>query len=168
MELFGVLFGVGDVYYCASSFSFLLLPPPPLFKIKTRTWFDENQFDAMGVHKSPWAPSVFLEANKFWFYSIVLSLLLGIIQLWKLEFNSSLIFKKRKGVSEEQVEREVKEWKIKRVRIVRRLVIDGCDIFIPGFATGWMVVSRASVGMGSVVSTLLASMDIWERVQAGP
>ncbi|TVY39230.1 hypothetical protein LSUB1_G004025 [Lachnellula subtilissima] len=44
----------------------------------------EKKLDAMGVHESDWAAPLFLEANKFWFYGICLSLLLGVVQLWGL------------------------------------------------------------------------------------
>jgi hypothetical protein len=122
----------------------------------------------MGIQKSPWAASLFLEANKFWFYSLVLSILLGIIQLCNLGINPPLSEEKNKDISEEQADLELKGWKVNRSKIMRRLVIDGCDVFIPGFVTGWIVVSSAGVGLASVVSTVLASMDIWERVQGSP
>lgn len=119
------------------------------------------------MHKTAWAAEVFLEANKFWFYSIVLSGLLGVVQLWNLKIMPRVSEEKKNG-NVEKAEQEMKEGKIKRSKITRRLVIDACDIFIPGFVTGWITVSSANVGMASVVSTVLASMDIWERVQISP
>lgn len=115
----------------------------------------------MGVHKSPWAADLFLEANKFWFHSIRISWGLGVVQLLQLDSAPKVSEKKD---DEGKAERERKECTTKRGKIVK-LIIDMCDIFIPGAATGWIVVSSASVGMASVVSSVLAGMDIWERVQ---
>ena len=60
---------------------------------------------------------------------------------------------------------EITEQKEKRSKIIKRIVIDGCDLFLPGSTTGWMAVSTANVGMLTVVSTVLAATDIWTRVQ---
>lgn len=123
---------------------------------------DKEKLDAMGVHESDWAAPLFVEANKFWFYGICLSLLLGVVQLWKLGASPG----KQVGEKEdaEKIKRERKEWGANRETLVKKFVIDGCDLLIPGVTTGWMVVSSANVGMAMVVSTVLASMDIWERV----
>lgn len=112
----------------------------------------------MGVIKSPWAAVVFNEANKFWFYSIILSGILGVVQLWEL---GNMPVKSRK----ESVTKLQKDWRQRRGKITKRFVIDGCDLFIPGSATGWIAVSSAHVGMASAVSSVLAGMDIWDRVQ---
>ena len=121
----------------------------------------------MGVHRSSWAEGLFVEANKFWFYSICLSLMLGIVQLWQL----SDVLAAAVGVGKDDAEkakRERKEWEAKRGMFRKKLVIDGCDLLIPGAATGWIAVHSANVGMASVVSTVLASVDIWDRVQKAP
>jgi hypothetical protein len=61
--------------------------------------------------------------------------------------------------------KEIIERKEKRANIMKKIIIDSCDLFIPGSTTTWMVVSSASVGVLSVVSTVLAATDIWTRVQ---
>ena len=116
----------------------------------------------MGVHESDWATPLFLEANKFWFYGICLSLLLGVVQLWGLGASPAKQSEEKEDA--EKVKRERKEWEATRGTIVRKLVIDGCDLLTPGVTTGWIVFSSANVGMAMVVSTLLASIEIWERV----
>ncbi|TVY89144.1 hypothetical protein LAWI1_G004421 [Lachnellula willkommii] len=135
-----------------------------LFTLKCVREFeaDEEKLDAMGVHESDWAAPLFVEANKFWFYGICLSLLLGVVQLWKLGASPAMQGGEKEDA--EKVKREMKEWGASRETFVKKLVIDGCDLLIPGVTTGWMVVSSANVGMAMVVSTVLASRDIWERV----
>lgn len=47
---------------------------------------------------------------------------------------------------------------------MRKIVIDGCDLFIPGVAVGWVALRPDILGAVMVTSTLFASVDIWERV----
>ncbi|TVY24887.1 hypothetical protein LHYA1_G005847, partial [Lachnellula hyalina] len=112
------------------------------------TLADEEKLDAMGVHESDWATPLFLEANKFWFYGICLSLLLGVVQLWGLGASPAKQSEEKEDA--EKVKRERKEWEATRGTIVRKLVIDGCDLLTPGVTTGWIVVSSANVGMAMV------------------
>lgn len=44
----------------------------------------------MGVYNTTWAPKVFHEAMKFWFYSLVFSIVLGLVQLYNLSFITEL------------------------------------------------------------------------------
>ncbi|KAH6673301.1 peroxin 11B [Halenospora varia] len=125
--------------------------------------------DAMGVYNVTWAKNIFLEANKFWFYSLSLGILLSLGQLWILYTQPQMPQRvsqeeKRKG---EKKTREVEQdkWELNRNKAVRKLALDGFDLFIPGYTTGWLVVSSANVGCCSVMSTILGSVDIWERVQ---
>jgi len=48
--------------------------------------------------------------------------------------------------------------------VVRRLLTDGFDLFIPGHITSWIHTTPAFVGFASMVSTLLASKEIWDRL----
>ncbi|KAI1155533.1 hypothetical protein F4825DRAFT_407236 [Nemania diffusa] len=45
----------------------------------------------------------------------------------------------------------------------RRVLIDTLDITIPGSIVGWVPVSTGTVGLAMFVTTVLTSMDIWER-----
>jgi hypothetical protein len=130
------------------------------------TWI---KLDVMGIYKSSWAEDLCVEANKFWFYSLCLSLFLGIVQLWELsDVLPATTSEGKEKEDAEKVKRERKKCEAKRGIFMKKLVIDGCDLFIPGIATGWIVVSTANVGMASVVSTVLALVDIWERIQNTP
>lgn len=135
----------------------------------------------MGVYQTIWAAPVFREAMKFWFYSLSLSVVLSIVRIWRLYVEPTGLRSKAKvkGMGkvegkldgdgekndEEEAEKEIVEWRQKRQGIMRKLVIDACDIVIPGSVTGWMKISSANVGMCSVVSTVLAGTEVWVRIQ---
>jgi hypothetical protein len=126
----------------------------------------------MGIWTTTWAADVFVEAMKFWFYSLSLGVIVGVLQLYQLYMEPVVISEKKTEIGEKSKENEkmiqmmeITERKEKRTKIIKKIVVDGCDLFIPGSTTGWMVVSTANVGMLSVVSTVLAATDIWTRVQ---
>ena len=137
------------------------------------------QMDALGIWKTAWAPRNMLEANKFWFFSILCSIFTGIFGLWQVyRINSDVSVKEvkeakekdpsEKSGSEESTESTPKK-QYPQIRgyepVIRRLAIDFCDLTIPGFATGWAKTTPVIVGIGSATSAVLASIDIWDRVQ---
>jgi hypothetical protein len=126
----------------------------------------------MGIWTTTWAAGVFVEAMKFWFYSLSLGIVVGVLQLYQLYTEPVVVSEKQTEVGEKTAQNEkviqtmeITEREGKRSKIIKKIVVDGCDLFIPGSTTGWMVVSTANVGMLSVVSTVLAATDIWTRVQ---
>lgn len=52
-----------------------------------------------------------------------------------------------------------------RQRVKRGIVSDCFDLFIPGSVVGWISASSATVGYVTVISTVLSSKDIWDRLQ---
>lgn len=128
--------------------------------------------DAMGIWSTEWAPKLFVEAMKFWFYSISFSIILSLVLLFSNLSKSTHFSKKVKGRprrseknSNADIEGQAKQKSGLQRSLVKKLVIDCCDLFIPGFTTGWLVVSSGTVGILGIISTVLASSDIWERVQ---
>jgi hypothetical protein len=122
----------------------------------------------MGVYETTWAAPLFLEAMKFWFYSLCASLLLGVIEWFSVPEQLKVGKEKSEkdgGDKKMKVKIEERE-RGRRGRIVRKLVTDACDLFIPGSITGWLALESANVGWCSVVSTVLAGVDVWVRVQA--
>lgn len=105
-----------------------------------------GQLDAMGVYSTSWSDWVLLEAHKFWFCALSLSLLGS---LWML-----LVADKKASASKSS------PW-------LKRIIIDGCDLLIPGSMVGWIAVSPLVVAMSMVASTLLAAQDIWAQAQVG-
>nr|POE76143.1 hypothetical protein CFP56_59623 [Quercus suber] len=53
-----------------------------------------------------------------------------------------------------------------RSKLYTQIVIDGCDLFLPGSAVGWIPADLVTVGVAGTISTVLAGRDIWHRVQS--
>lgn len=107
--------------------------------------------DAMEVYSTPWGPRVLLEANKFWFYSLLFSLAGSLLLAFYIPSTS------RGSKAKSTVKSGV---------LVKKIVTDACDLLIPGSITGWARTSPAIVGVATVVSTVLGSEEIWVRVQS--
>ena len=126
----------------------------------------------MGIWTTSWAAVLFVEGMKFWFYSLSLGIIAGVLELYQLYMEPVAVSGKKTEIEEKNKENEkviqlmeITERKEKRSKIIKKILIDGCDLFIPGSTTGWMVVSTANVGLLSVFSTVLAATGIWIRVQ---
>lgn len=118
----------------------------------------------MSIWIVPWYTPVLLEANKFWFYALCISIFTTV---WELLFGSTVQNEPEKDNSDidrkgEMVERPSSKPSSVPTPLVKLLVIDGCDLFLPGSMLGWISVRNLGVGMAMVVSTVMASLDIWE------
>ncbi|EAW06519.1 PEX11 domain protein [Aspergillus clavatus NRRL 1] len=117
---------------------------------------------AMNVWRVSWGDSLLVEAYKFWFYGLALSILgacWGLLFPGKVKQSAKGAWGKGKG-------KKVSSSAGSSV-LVRRVVVDGCDLLIPGASLGWMAVSDLVVGMAMVVSTLVAGRDVWMKAQLG-
>ncbi|KAI1757952.1 NADH-ubiquinone oxidoreductase [Xylaria castorea] len=56
-----------------------------------------------------------------------------------------------------------REVRAKISNLGRRVVSDALDITLPGSMVGWVPVSTGTVGLAMFVTTVLTSMDIWDR-----
>ena len=125
----------------------------------------------MGVYNTTWAAGLFVEAMKFWFYSLTLGMLLALVELWDLRGQVPVVLKEDKGEAEKAGDKvaqdqytRARQRSLKRWNVVKKIVIDGCDLSIPGSITGWLTVSSSSVGILCIVSTVLAGYGIWDRI----
>lgn len=133
----------------------------------------------MGVCNTPWSSTCALEGNKFWFYSLSISIFGGLWDLYHLLANNDTTPKPNsqenthdldlatKPVDSTQIiaEQPGKNKKGKfKTEILLKIIENAADIFQPGAGTGWIVSDRGIVGVMTVVSTLLSSRDIWKRV----
>lgn len=129
----------------------------------------------MGVYPTAWAGPVFVEAMRFWFYSLVCSILLLAIELWTLsttptkstdtnsEKENEVDGQKDTKTNGEQKTR-LESGRTKRV-LIKKLVADIADLFIPGTITGWLSTSTAGVGWAGLLSTVLSGAEVWQKVQ---
>ncbi|KAF7955553.1 hypothetical protein EAE96_004479 [Botrytis aclada] len=135
--------------------------------------------DIMGVCNTPWSSTCTLEGNKFWFYSLCISIFGGLWDLYHLIINNDVIPKPNsqdnphdldlstkpvddKHTIEEQPGKNKK--RKSKTPIILKIIENAADLFQPGAGTGWIVSDRGIVGVMTVISTLLSSRDIWRRV----
>jgi hypothetical protein len=108
---------------------------------------------AMEIHPpststpTSWAPTLLLEANKFWLYALLFSLASSLLTLLSPS-------KPQRSTSISPTH-----------PLAKKILTDACDLLIPGSITGWAPTSPAIVGAAMVVSTALGSEEIWRRVQ---
>lgn len=133
------------------------------------------------------------EANKCWFYALVLSIFLGLREIMYMALfqRATDVTEQAKGTTDgsnseatkpeatksEATESESTKSEAEPTRspaksarevdnhIYTQLIIDSCDLFIPGAAVGWLPMGLVFVGTASTVSSLLAGRQIWDRVQ---
>jgi hypothetical protein len=117
----------------------------------------------MGVYPTPLAEVLMLEANKFWFYSLICSIILHLhtLQTYHIAKSTKTVVFSVNGQTQplkaSQAERD------DSVRITRTgLISDSADLLIPGHVTGWIKTSMGVVGIASVVSTVLSGKEIWD------
>lgn len=117
----------------------------------------------MNVWPVPWNTPVLTEANKFWFYAISLSILGAV---WELLFSPVPETKQQNGSAKKSGSEKAKPpKKTPSSTLLKGVVIDACDLLLPGFFLGWIPVDDLQVGSAMIVSTLLASQDIWAKAQ---
>ncbi|KAK0128998.1 hypothetical protein ONS95_000939 [Cadophora gregata] len=127
--------------------------------------------DAMGVYQTYWAAGLFVEAMKFWFFSLTLGIFLALMELWDMSGQGPVVREGDDGenrkdgtiVAQDQDSR-ARERSLKRWNVVKKIVIDVCDLSIPGSITGWLTVSPGNAGMLCIVSTALTGLEIWDRI----
>ncbi|KAF7166629.1 hypothetical protein CNMCM6106_002372 [Aspergillus hiratsukae] len=109
---------------------------------------------AMNVYPVYWNKPILVEAYKFWFYALALSI---VGALWGLLFGSasgSNSASVGKAPQDEKKDGASKERKVSTSPLVKRIVVDGCDLLIPGVFLGWIQVSEVVVGMAMVMSKI--------------
>ncbi|KAL2817655.1 peroxisomal biogenesis factor 11 [Aspergillus granulosus] len=109
----------------------------------------------MNVYHVSWYRPLLTEANKFWFYAIILSIIRA---TWDLLFAPAppTPAKNEKGTAPVALATGPS-----KSTLVKRIVINVCDLTLPGSFVGWLPVTGLQIGIAMVVSTLLAGHGIW-------
>jgi len=126
------------------------------------------QLDAIGIWETEWADKCMVEANRFWIYSLVFSIIWGSMQLRygpSTKLGGNVSFREMSTEDKYELLAVQMEAAGEREILKRRLVTDCFDLFIPGHAVGWIRTSSGFVGFASVVSTTLSAKDVWDRVR---
>lgn len=141
----------------------------------------------MQITKTSWAPTLQLEALKFWFYSLAVSVVLGVYELLVLSFASVLPnatdkphenekaaqakITVKSGGKESTVVVQPKTTSVaqdlratRRQALVKQIVADSCDLLIPGAVVGWVPLGPVPVGVAGSISAVLGGSDVWARV----
>ncbi|KAL3444674.1 peroxisomal biogenesis factor 11 [Aspergillus insuetus] len=117
----------------------------------------------MNVYHVSWYRPLLTEANKFWFYALILSIARA---TWELLFTSSA-----SSPSPSKSEKDKGKGKAPvtagrtKSALVKKIVIDTCDLTLPGSFIGWVPVTGLQIGVAMVVSTLLAGHGVWVAQQ---
>ncbi|KAE8409917.1 peroxisomal biogenesis factor 11 [Aspergillus pseudonomiae] len=127
---------------------------------------------ALGVHPVAWNTPVLVEAFKFWFYSLALSVFGAVCGLL---FTSSSPASNKTSNNEKTKENKNAEKtapntddsqaKAQRTALMKRIVADGCDLLIPGVFVGWMQISDLMISVTMVISTVVSGGDAWVKAQ---
>lgn len=120
----------------------------------------------MGLTSYSWSGTLQVEALKVWFYSLAVSILLGLYELSTLPSASSSEIKTTPK-SAPQPSPSLDELQSKRRAIYKQLVVDTSDLIVPGHVAGWFPVDAVTVGVAGSISGLLGAHSAWERVN-GP
>lgn len=139
-----------------------------------------TQTNALRMTSFSWGPLVQDEANKCWFYALLASIALSLYHLLSFPASASRVTTDKRQDSSRVAVTDGKEARVQekqppskqppqtatRSILYNQLVIDGCDLLIPGSAVGWIPADWVTVGLATAVSTVLGGRQIWERVQA--
>ncbi|EXJ58518.1 hypothetical protein A1O7_05944 [Cladophialophora yegresii CBS 114405] len=149
--------------------------------------------DAVAGTWRPWAVATQTEALKLWFYALAVSVMLDLYEILVVYSSDSSApvpattpsqpASTSKGSpikeDEKQAMRSTKSPPnaapaagtdsfafnaAKRRSTYRQLVIDGCDLLIPGAAVGWLALDPITVGVAGSISALVGGSEAWARV----
>ncbi|KAB8295811.1 hypothetical protein EYC80_008633 [Monilinia laxa] len=150
--------------------------------------------DMMGICSTPWSSTCILEGNKFWFYSLCISIFGGFVDLFEIYHShdsnhvdadtpdststqnptttSQNIEDKPPSIapisSSEITRPNSKRQKARSTtEILLKIIENAADLIIPGAVTGWIITDAGIIGVATVISTVLSSGEIWRRVGDG-
>jgi hypothetical protein len=134
----------------------------------------------MSIYSTQYAPRIMLEANRFWFYSLVFSLTLAFYNYTHIsptttipttEKSPSTSSPEEKSVPQNEPSSQRSSTALlkhgnekKRKTLLKKATVDAFDLFIPGRITGWLDYGEVGTGVAMMISTLVASSDIWNIV----
>ena len=160
--------------------------------LEASTILDVQRIPGLAVWGPELEPQVAVEGQRFWLFSLVCGVLAGLMRLSDLVAPYDVATGKKQQVSVNDKEGEGaagkegegrggqdekagdakakvvqlverREARSKITNLTRRVVSDALDITLPGSVVGWVPASTGTVGLAMFITTVLTSMDIWER-----
>jgi hypothetical protein len=126
----------------------------------------------MGITATAWGPQIAQESAKFWFYAIATSILLSLYQVFFVVTPARPAAKVISPTNDEKAPSTEKSAPVptqadtKSADLYRQLLIDGCDLFVPGSVIGWIPTEPLTVGIFMSISSALAMSSMWPKIQA--
>lgn len=114
----------------------------------------------MDIWLVDWYQPLLVEANKLWFYAICISLARSLIYL-STRSDKETKDKSSGAKGEKKVKESPSPSIPSRSSLVKRLLVDSCDLTLPGSCVGWLEIGDIGIGLAMVVSTLLPLAEMW-------
>ncbi|KAL4908424.1 hypothetical protein BDW74DRAFT_175106 [Aspergillus multicolor] len=115
----------------------------------------------MNVARVDWAHALTTEADKFWFYALALSVMRYMWELLVPQIPATPTSTKTVGDEKRKAKAGTQQASAPKWPLVKRIIIDGCDLMLPGSFLGWTPVTPLQIGLGMIVSTILAGHNVW-------
>jgi hypothetical protein len=126
--------------------------------------------NVMGITATTWGPQIAQESAKFWFYAIATSILLSLYQVFFVVTPTRTAEKVVSQTTDEKstapLAEKTPQANSRSTEIYRQLLIDGCDLFVPGSVVGWLPTEPLTVGIFMSISSILAMSSMWPKIQA--
>lgn len=122
----------------------------------------------MNVFLVSWHTPVLLEANKFWFYAIVMAIARTASDIFFGPVTPSTQNGSVNAVKKKDERPDITsppDPVPSPVSLLNRLIIDSLDLTIPGSLLGWIPVSEMGVAMAMLASTILVWPTAWSKAQ---
>lgn len=117
--------------------------------------------------------AIAVEGQRFWLFSLVCGALASLVRISDAVALASEPVAAESGdekkiaegekKAETTPQKQIDQARAKIPALARRVVSDALDITLPGSVVGWVPVSSGTVGSAMFVTTVLTSVDIWER-----
>lgn len=120
----------------------------------------------MDIWLVPWYTPVLMEANKLWLYAIVLSITRTSWSM--LSAPNDETQKADADTTEKKAKSETASSPApapSKVHLLKRLVVDCCDLMLPASFLGWVPLGDFGVGVAMTASSVLAWQDLWAATQ---
>ncbi|KAI2633418.1 peroxisomal biogenesis factor 11 [Xylaria nigripes] len=142
--------------------------------IEVTTTVDALGIDGLAFWGPEKARSINIEAQRFWLFSLVCGALAGLVRVIGVLRGRDTKGKRGKAGkkagkdgsgsgSDEKSGARTQEVPSKLWALGRGVVANALDVTLPGALVGWVPASSGTVGLAMFVTTVLTSMDVWER-----
>ncbi|OQU97435.1 hypothetical protein CLAIMM_03365 isoform 2 [Cladophialophora immunda] len=122
--------------------------------------------NAMSITDHGWARSLQLEAWKLWFYSLIVSVSLGLYELFRLSSKPPQALKSGSSKDEKSQGIPTTTASVTRQRqtLHNALVADISDLIIGACVTGYFLLDPVTAGIAGTISAAIAMREAWKRV----